>query len=372
MLKAKLKTVFYIALILFTFTSGCSNQATDKGNKVSNSNDFSVPVETIQVNAAPFTQYIEAVGTLESPETTELTSENKGKVAYLNIPEGEVVPKGHILAKVDDSTSSAEIKIAKAKLKNVDENYKRMKSLQEQGAVSKQTLDNALEELESAEGELERVESIQEKTTITAPFEGVLSFKNVSTGAFIDPGDVIVRISQINPLDLIFSLPEKYSSSIKPGQHLDFSLSDENDTSKIYSARVSTIDPYIDKETRSLKIKASVDNTNKKLLPGRFTTIKLAFKKVDKAIFIPQQALIQEGDTKKVFLVKEDNTVDLQTVKSGQWTKDSVEILSGLQSGDVIVTAGHQKLNAGTKIDSKPHNKIYNMNLDIGLTPEKK
>ena len=318
-------------------------------------------VETIKISPSSKTKIIESVGELISPQTTEVNSENMGKIIYLNIPEGKEVSAGHVLARIDDSTTLADIKVAKAKLQNARENFKRMQALKNEGAVSQQILDNATEQLQTAEGESERAESVQMKTTIVAPYTGLLSLRKVSLGAFIDSGDPIVRISQVNPLHLLFSLPEKYVSEIKIDQTVKFML---NNSLKEYLAKVSVIDPYIDPSTRSVQIKAIVSNPKRELLPGRFTNVALEILNVKDAVLIPAEALIQDGAKNQVALVSPENTVTFKEVMISEWDKDLVLISDGLVEGDVIITSGHQKVHPGSKVIPKEFNSIHNKILD--------
>ena len=318
-------------------------------------------VETIKISPSSKTKTIESVGELISPQTTEVNSENMGKIVYLNIPEGKEVPRGHVLARIDDSTTRADIKVAKAKLQNATENFKRMQALKNEGAISQQALDNASEVLQTAEGETEKAESVEMKTSIVAPYSGLLSFRKVSLGAFIDSGDPVVRISQVDPLHLVFSLPEKDISQIKVGQNVKFLI---NGSLKNYLAKVAVIDPYVDPNTRFVQVKAIVANPNRELLPGRSANVSLEVLTIPNAILIPEEALIQEGDKKQVALVTGENTVVLKEVTVDEWDKDMVLISDGLMDGDVIITSGHQKIHSGSKVIPKEFKIIHNKILD--------
>ena len=351
----KLVLILYISISFFIFTA-CGLKPQNHMHDMHPSE-----VETIKISPSQKIKTIESVGELISPQTTEVNSENQGKIVYLNIPEGKEVSLGHVLARVDDSTTLADIKVAKAKLHNARENFKRMQALKNEGAVSQQVLDNATEQLQTAEGESERAESLQKKTSIVAPYTGLLSLRKVSLGAFIDSGDPVVRISQINPLHLLFKLPEQYVSQIKINQDVKFMLSN---STKEYLAKISIIDPYIDPDTRSVQIKAIVSNAKRELLPGRFANITLEVLSIPNAILIPQEALIQEGSKKQVALVDEENVVSFKEVVISEWDKDSILISDGLMEGDVIITSGHQKVHPGSKVIPKEFNSIHNPNLD--------
>ena len=351
----KLVLILYISLFCFIFTA-CGLKSQNHMHNIP-----PAKVETIKISPSTKAKIIESTGELISPQTTEVNSENMGKIVYLNIPEGKEVSAGHVLARLDDSTTLADIKVAKAKLQNAQENFKRMQALKNEGAISQQTLDNALEVLQTAEGEVERAQSLETKTLIVAPYTGLLSLRKISLGAFIDSGDPVVRISQIDPLHILFSLPEQYVSQIKVDQNVKFMLSN---SSKEYLAKVIVIDPYIDPSTRSVQIKAIVPNPKRELLPGRFANVSLEVLNVKNAIVIPQEALIQEGTKNQVAVVTLDNTVVLKEVTVSEWDKDTVLISNGLMEGDVIITAGHQKVRPGSKVISKEFNSIHNPNLD--------
>lgn len=350
------RKIILIVILPYIF-SGCSI----KGGPWGKHEMPPLEVETIKIKVENKSKYLKAVGSLESPQSTELTSENAGKIVSLNILEGKVVNKGHVLAQIEDSTLRAGTDVAKAKLKNAEENYNRMKILKNEGAVSQQTLDNALETFDSAKGEMELATSKQAKSVIRAPYTGALSLKKVSLGAYIDPGDVIVRISQIDPLNLIFSLPEQYVSQIKVSQNIKFTVSDSSEN---YQAKVSVIDPYIDPNTRTVNIKAVVANPKQELLPGRFADIFLEVANIANAISIPQEALIQEGDTKKVAIVTEKNIVTLKEITATSWEEDSVLVSEGLMAGDVVITSGHQKVQEGSMVIPRPYTPIHNKQLD--------
>lgn len=329
-------------------------------------------VETIKVKSSNFVQSVEALGSLDSPQTTEVTTDTDGKIIYLNIPEGKIVSQGHVLAKIDNSTVSANLKISEAKLKNAQDNYNRMKSLQEEGAVSKQVLDNSSEKLNTALAEVERDESLVIMTDIKAPFSGVLSLRKISLGSYVNSGDLVVRVSQVDPLDLVFNIPEKYLSQIEVGQDVSFTVDGIEDKLKSkYEGKIIVIDPYIDKETRTANIKATVRNQKKELLPGRFANVQLHLRNVSDAITIPQEALIQVDGVSKVYKLDSSGKVAEQIVTVSEWLEDSVLIQDGLMIDDVVITSGYQKLMSGVEVVQVPRKKIKNQNLNIGEMSKK-
>lgn len=360
----KLIYILFIALSVLNTSCGKKGPPGAGGPPGFGTGGFKPPptvVEVIKATPKDFSNTLSTVGEIVSPETTEISSEIMGKIIYLNVPEGKVVEKGHVIARIEDNDLKAKTKSTEAKLKKAKSYYERMKALNTEGAISDQDLDDAIEALDVAEAELEDTKAVQNRSEIKAPFTGSLSFKNVSLGSFIDPGNTIVRITQLNPLDIHFALPEKYISHIKVGQSIKFSFA-END--KTYFARVRTIDPYVDPESRSVQIKGIINNKSRELLPGRFANVHLEVSKKKGVLSIPQEALIQEGNLKKVYIVTKENIVEERVVKVGDWNDSSVQIVSGIKPNETVITSGFQKVRPGSKVETKPFEPIHNKELD--------
>ena len=303
------------------------------------------------------------MGSLKSPQTTELAAERPGKVVFLDIPEGQEVKAGHVLARVDYEQAQAAVDIAQARYKNARETLARLKTLPAK-ATSQQALDDAQASLEAAAGQLEDAQVALRKTTITAPFRGVLSLRQIGLGAYLDAGDPIVRLTQTRPLHLIFSLPQRFVSQVQVGQTVRGAASNCEEK---FTAQVTAIDPFLDPATRSVQIQATVPNESGRLLPGMATTVRLEVDNIPNALLIPQESVIRQGTKRIVYTVEPDGYVQSKEVILGLSFVSQVQVESGLQAGEVVVVAGHQKLRPGAKVDPKPYAPITNPNLDLGV-----
>jgi membrane fusion protein (multidrug efflux system) len=321
------------------------------------------PVQTVAVTPSQIPRILPAVGNLESPQSTELAAERAGKVVFLDIPEGQEVKTGHILARIDDEQARAAVTIAQARYKNAQDTLARLKTLPAR-ATSQQALDDAQAELEAAAGQLEDARVALRKTMIPAPFSGVLGLRQVSLGAYLDTGNTIVRLTQIRPLHLIFSLPQRYVSQIKVGQTVRGAASNCEEK---FTAQVSAIDPFLDPATRSVQIQAIVPNESGRLLPGMAATVGLEVEQISDALLIPQAAVIRQGTKRLVYTVDADGYVQPHEITVGLFFVTEVQVESGLQAGDVVVAAGHQKLRPGAKVAPQPYEPIDNPNLDLGV-----
>lgn len=344
--------------------SGCSSS----GHGSHHSNKYmpsEVGVEAYLIPPQKKSKIIDTIGEISSPQSTSLTSEIMGVISFLDIPEGKEVSVGHIIAKIEDSTPAAEVKAQKARFENAETNYKRMEGLYKEGAISKKAFDDVQETYEIAKADMERAESIKSKNIITAPFNGVLSLKKVSLGSFVDPGDEIVRITQTSPLNLIFSVPEKYLLELKPGQTINFYPSSDGEGNKMQT-RITAIDPYIDTETRSIKIQAEVNNKSKNLLPGGFAKVELEVKNNASTVLIPEEAVINEGSGKTVYLITSQGNALPKKVTVANWSDGFAEISSGLMAGDKVITSGHQKVFPGVMVAASDYVPIKNTFLEHG------
>lgn len=322
-----------------------------------------ISVQTVTVTATQIPRSLPAIGSLKSPKTTELAAERAGKVVFLDIPEGQEVKVGHVLARVDYEQAQAAVDIAQARYKNARETLARLKTLPAK-ATSQQALDDAQASLEAAEGQLADAKVALQKTTIAAPFSGVLSLRQISLGAYLDAGDPIVRLTQIRPLHLIFSLPQRFVAQVKVGQTVRGAASNCEEK---FTAQVTAIDPFLDPATRSVQIQATVPNESGRLLPGMATTVRLEVDNIPDALLIPQESIIRQGTKRLVYTVEPDGYVQSKEVILGLSFVSQVQIEDGLHAGDVVVTAGHQKLRPGAKVDPKPYEPILNPNLDLGM-----
>src|SRR6185503_12529449 len=202
--------------------------------------------------------------------------------------------------------------------------------------------------LKVAEAALSLAEAHLAKTTIRAPFSGVLGLRVVSVGDYVKEGADMVNIESIDPLKVDFRVPETYFRQVQTGQALSISL--DSFPGKLYQGRVIAVNPLLDTAGRSVVIRAQVDNTDARLRPGMFARVRLVTRDVQDAMAIPEQAIVPEGDEQYVFRVMDGKAVRTR-VETGQRRDAKVEIVKGLGIDDVVVVAGQIKLRDGTPVN---------------------
>jgi membrane fusion protein (multidrug efflux system) len=304
-----------------------------------------------------------AVGSLRSRETTTVAADSSGLLVYLDIPEGKRVEKGHVLARLDDEQARARLQVAEARYRNAQAEIERLRPLLDQGVISRSALDAAEAELETAEGLVEDARSARGKTTVRAPFTGVLGLQTAQPGQYLSSGDPIVQITKVDPLELIFSLPEDQAGLVEVGQT---ALGMVGGCGPRFEARVEAIDPVVDPATRTLSLQAVVPNPDGILRPGMSVRVRLIVGIEEDQVVIPHEALVRQGTRYLVWLVGEDDTANPGAVRVGAFLSDGVQILQGVGIGDEVVVAGHQKLRPGQPVQTLPWQPTENPLLELG------
>lgn len=304
----------------------------------------SVAVEAAPVTATPLSEQVTAVGSLRSNEAVIVASEIAGRIATINFAEGQPVKQGAVLFTLDDSVYRAQLADAEAKLKLAQQSGERVSALYSRKYATGQQADEAASTLAISTAGVELAKVQLEKTKIMAPFSGIIGLRQVSVGEYVTAGQDMVNLENIDPIKAEFRVPEKFLSAVEPGQTVSVKVDafpDETFPGKVYA-----IDPRIDVAGRSILIRAELPNEDKRLRPGLFARVTLILDRKEKALSVPEQAMVPQGDRHFVFKIV-DGKVQLTKVTIGLRREGRVEIVDGLSEGDQVVTAGQIKIRDG-------------------------
>jgi membrane fusion protein, multidrug efflux system len=304
-------------------------------------------VEAVTLTPQPLVDYVSSVGALASEASIIVRSEIAGRVKEIGFIEGTKVQTGDVLIRLDDAIYQAELGQAKARRDLSRLNYDRANALNSRGHSSAQALDVAREEVRVTDAMFELAQARLDKTVIKAPFDGIVGLTEISIGDYIEAGDDIVNLEQIDTLKVDFRLPERYLRVVAVSRLVEVTLDalpGETHTGEVYA-----IDPRIRNSDRSIGVRARLENREGRLRPGLFARIRLIVDRHEQAIIIPEEALIPRGDRRFVYRIVEGKAV-LTEVKIGLRQTGRVEIVDGLTAGEVIVTAGHIKLRDGSPV----------------------
>jgi membrane fusion protein (multidrug efflux system) len=284
----------------------------------------------------------EAVGTIEAGDAITVVSEIAAQVVSLPFREGGAIERGGLIAQLDDTQLRAEVARAQAERDQRKTAYGRIKAIVDQGAGAPQDLDDAGAALGVAEANLDVAKARLSKTRITAPFSGVLGARRVSPGAYLRAGDPITDLAKLDELRIVFSAPERYLGRLKHGASVAVSTTAYPGYS--LTGRIDVVDPVIDPGTRSATVVARASNAGRRFRPGMSADVAAVLDRRENALTIPSEAVFVEGDQAYVFVVNPDSTFQRAPVTLGTRLADAVEVTKGLQGGQRVVRAGHQKL----------------------------
>ncbi len=306
-----------------------------------------MPVEAEVAKADRIAQEIIAVGSLRSNESVVLSSEIAGRISGIHFKEGQPVAKGTLLFELDDSIYRAELAQARAGLALSQANHTRAEELFGRGLISTRERDEAAAKLDVDRATVALSDARFAKTRIRAPFEGVVGLRAVSPGDYVTAGQALAPLEQISVLKADFRLSEVALSAIKVGQALNLEV--DAYPGKTFQGRVYAIDPRLAEETRSIGVRARVPNDKAELRPGLFARVRLVIAERDNAVLVPEQAIVPQGEQLFVYVI-EDGKAAMRPVVLGVRQAGRVEVTSGVQPGDVVITAGVQKIGPGAAV----------------------
>lgn len=305
-----------------------------------------LPVEALVVKPGRLDHKLIVTGSVLSNESLELKSEISGKITAIAFEEGSRVKKGDVLIRINDEEVRAQLLKEKYNQKLNQDNEFRQRMLLEKDAISQEEYDNALNRLNTTKADVSVLEAQLAKTQIEAPFDGVIGLRYISEGAYISPNTTIATLYNNSPAKIEFAIPSRYSSLVSNGKEIYFRI--ENDPTR-RNGKVYAIEPRIDPETRTLKLRALAANADGRLLPGQFVELELILGTSLDALLIPTEAVVPEQSGKKVFALKNGTVVETR-IETGVRTDVSLEVLSGLEPNDTILTTGILQLRPGMPV----------------------
>lgn len=306
-----------------------------------------VTVEAGPVKLSTVRRQIEAVGSLRSNESVIIRPEISGRITEILFDEGQQVRKGTPLIRLDAAIARAQLEQARASLVLSKANHERAEDLYRRGAGTQRARDEAVSKLRADEAALSLAQATLDKATLVAPFDGIIGLRKVSVGDYVNPGQDLVNLENIEQLKVDFRVPEIYSMQLKVGQTVRVNL--DAIPNSAYEGTVYAIDPAYDPNGRAIILRARLPNRDGLLRSGMFARVTLLVEERDQAIVVPETALVPIAGEQFVYRVVDGKAV-LTKIKIGQRRRGQVEIVDGLERDAVIVTEGAVKLRDGTAV----------------------
>lgn len=301
-----------------------------------------IVVDIIKVQAGAGMDKITATGNLIAIPGIVVKAEIAGRITNIYFNAGGKVKAGTPLIEIYPGIIKAELAQAQAELKLAKLDFERKAQLHETHVISDADYDKAKSLLESSKGKVEQYQATLEQTFVHAPFDGRLGVSQVSLGQHVAVGDDIVSLQSLAPIYVDFTVPEADASKIAVGQIVN--IRSDVYPKEIFSGTVCVIDPLINKNTRSLTVRAVIANKEEKLLPGAFADVTVFTSAQKQVIKIPQTAIVRDPKETYVYKVQDGRAIKT-VIATGEQDANDIVVASGLVVGDVVIVKGQMKVH---------------------------
>jgi membrane fusion protein (multidrug efflux system) len=341
-----------IVSVFFALVLIACNSSSSKENKPAaapaGGRPGSMPVqaEAYVVKTRVMSEDLEVPGTLLPYEETEIRPEISGRLVELNIREGAFVNKGTLLAKLFDGDLQAQLQKLQVQLQISEKTVDRYKELLKIQGISQQEYDLAELQVNNLKADMDVIRVDISRTQIRAPYSGKLGLRNVSIGAYVSPTSILTTLRKVDQLKVSFTVPEKYSALMQRGKTVKLNLEGEKQK---FTATILATENSIEANTRTLKVLAVVNAGGTPLVPGAFAKVNLQMGKNNEAIVVPTQSIIPQARNKKV-LVYNNGQAKSVIVETGIRDSSYVQIESGLNLGDTVLTTGLLAVRPDSKV----------------------
>ncbi|ODU10156.1 MAG: efflux transporter periplasmic adaptor subunit [Rubrivivax sp. SCN 71-131] len=304
------------------------------------------PVEVGLVQALRVSDDVQTVGSLRSRRGVMLRPEAAGRIVQINFADGQRVKGGQLLVQLDDTLQRAQLQQAEAQATIARTNLQRSRELLAQGFVSQSAVDQNDAALQVAQAQVALARAQLARMKVLAPFDATAGIRLVNLGDYLKDGADIVNLEDLSSMRVDFRLPERYVAQVKVGQAVEIAI--DALPGRAFTGSVVALDALVDADGRSLLIRAQIDNAGTVLRPGMFARPRIVFAVRTGALMVPEEALLPQGSRQYVYRIEADGKGGEQArrieARLGLRQPGKVELLAGVQPGDRVVIAGHDRL----------------------------
>ncbi|HSN51637.1 MAG TPA: efflux RND transporter periplasmic adaptor subunit [Woeseiaceae bacterium] len=335
------------ALLAALLLGACQPQA---GSEADDSGEETppIPVETsVPVRGDVYAMYT-GTAPIEAFAEADVIAKVGGEVRDLLVEEGDDVHKGQIMARLDGERLRLELNESEARLRKLQRDYERNVDLQAKGLISDGDFEKIKYEMEALEAAFNLASLELDYTQIRAPIDGVVSQRVVKLGNTIKEGDPLFKVTSLEPLVAYLHVPEREYRNVDPGQPVGIEI--DALAGETIAASVSRVSPIVDPQTGTFKITVEIVDARRRIKPGMFGRIGVVYDVREDALQIPRSAIIEDQGTASVFVVEDDHAVR-RAVETGYSNKGMIEIISGLQDGEQVITVGQASLKQDSRVN---------------------
>jgi len=306
-----------------------------------------MPVKVIEVATGPISSYITSSATVDTEQQVEVFSKATGICAEMIVEEGDKVSKGQTLARLDDSQPRlAEIQ-ARVNRDKLAASLKRAEQMLKDDLLSDEEYEEVRYRFTAADAEWGMARIRLEDTVITAPISGTVARRNVRLGMNVNPSISLFRIVDFESLITTVFVPEIDMRNLGIGQKVIVTADAVPNTE--FEGQIKRISPVVDPMSGTVKVTVDLSGTSHELVPGIFIRVKILVDVHENAVILPRRALLKEEERAHVFVVKDGLASEVE-LTTGYADGDRVEVLQGLEAGDMVVVDGQSRLRDGTMV----------------------
>lgn len=353
-----------ITLVLILLLAGCqqgdqdaeeteeeqtAEEATveDESGEDSEEEVAAVPVEVQAPVRGDIYAIYSGTAPIEAYAEADVVAKVDGEIRRLLVEEGDSVGNQQVLARLDGDRLRLELNESKARLDKLRRDFERNKELQEKGLISEGDFERLQYDLEALQASYNLATLELDYTQIRAPIDGVVSERYIKIGNTIKTGDPLFRVTSLNPLVAYLHVPEREFRQLAAGQ--DVLIDIDALASDAVRAKVTRVSPIVDPETGTFKLTIEMDNGDRAIKPGMFGRMSIIYDKHENVLQVPRSAITERSGTSYVFVV-EDDIATRRDIETGFSDEGMVEVMTGLNDGDQVITVGHVGLKNESKV----------------------
>ena len=361
-----MKLNFFLCFVPFLLLLGCGQPPSGGGGRPEG--DFPVNVVGSPAVVTNLQASVRLVGGLVPVDEIQVVARLSAEVVDLPFSQGALVAQGDLLVGLDDARLRARKAELEARMTLAESTHRRNVRLQESDSATDQEVETSAATLAQSRANLALLEEELRDTRLHAPFAGRLGERRVSVGQLVQPGEVLTRLVRLDPLEARFEVPERLLSVLDEG--LKVSLRSDAFPDTPFEGEVVFVSPEVDTVTRTVAVRARVENPEAKLRPGMFVRVDLVLEERADTLVVPETAVMQRGRESQVFVRDEDGRAELRTVHVGIRLEGWVEIREGLSEGDVVVVEGQMKARPGLLLSFTERSTRYGLDLEAVALPD--
>ncbi len=291
---------------------------------------------------------IEAIGTIYANESVTITAKTQGIMRSIAFDDGQTVKKGEEIAAIDSGVEDSALNVELANLEQQKKELARIQSLATSNNIALSKLDDQTAAVKKAEANVAAARVRSTDRRIVAPFSGIVGTRRISVGALVTPGTAVATLDDISVVKLDFAVPETFMSALHPGLEVEASASAYRGA--VFKGKVVSVDARVDATTRSVNVRALVQNEDLRLRPGMLMIVDLISDARD-ALMVSEASLVPENGVQYLYVIGPEATASRVAVTIGTRRNGTVEIVKGVKEGDLVIKEGMQDMRNGTRVN---------------------